>query len=194
MTYNKEICKNLAAREAKVLVKDGYNEDGTPNIVKRTVVRAFGLKKGRSSYWGVDFSEPLSDGSTGVTFQYIVDVVKENEPPVTINLHSLIEKVEITNQNNSQESIDEIEKKLIEVFLKVLNSCSNSSDTEASQKHKEVAAKHVKISEFTELNINLKNASKAELMKCFENELSEFETTQVFENVRIWGHVSVAGK
>ena len=54
--------------------------------------------------------------------------------------------------------------------------------------------KKSKVSEFTELDIRLKNTSKSELMKCFENELSSFEPTQVFGVVRILGHVSVVIK
>jgi len=51
-----------------------------------------------------------------------------------------------------------------------------------------------KVSEFTEVGMTLKNTSKTELMKCFEAEFSGFETTQMFETVRIFCHVSVACK
>ena len=64
--------------------------------------------------------------------------MEEDNPKITINLHSLIEKVEIINQKDSDKSIQEIEKKLIDSILKVLESCSNYSDTGASDKHKVV--------------------------------------------------------
>jgi len=51
--------------------------------------------------------------------------------------------------------------------------------------------KIVGITEFTMIEIKLKNASKAELMKRIEDELSEFETTQIFELVQIVGRLGI---
>jgi hypothetical protein len=54
--------------------------------------------------------------------------------------------------------------------------------------------KVVGISEYTEKVVMLRNVSKAELLKRFKDELSEFKNTQVFYNVKISFHASVAGK
>jgi acetyl-CoA carboxylase alpha subunit len=54
--------------------------------------------------------------------------------------------------------------------------------------------KVISISECTEIAFKLENVSKAELMNRLEDKLSEFETTQIFEKIRIHGHVSVARK
>ena len=52
----------------------------------------------------------------------------------------------------------------------------------------------ITVTEFTEVGINLKNTSKEELLRCFENELSAFDSTQAFRNARLIGHVSVVCK
>lgn len=72
MIYNKEICQELTRRKATIAVQDGVKEDGTPNIVKRIVTKAFGSRSGRGdSYWGVQFNEPIENGCTGVCFKFI---------------------------------------------------------------------------------------------------------------------------
>lgn len=71
--FNKNQCQELASRRAKVLVRD--IQDGEPVRVLRTVVKAYGSKRGRSSHWGVDLDKPLSDGATGVDYSFIALVL-----------------------------------------------------------------------------------------------------------------------
>lgn len=72
-TLHKTECQELAKRKAKVLVRD--IQDGERVKVLRTVTEAFGFKSGRSSYWGVSLDRPLSDGSTGVGYSFIEQVL-----------------------------------------------------------------------------------------------------------------------
>lgn len=65
----KEISKNLAAKGALVLV----NDEG--NLVQRKATKAFAHRNGRYSEWGVIFDSPLSDGSVGVVYSLIKEVV-----------------------------------------------------------------------------------------------------------------------
>lgn len=65
----KEECKQLAKNGSLVLVDD----EGV--LVRRKVIKAFAHRSGRFSEWGVDFSEPLSDGSVGITYGFIRKVV-----------------------------------------------------------------------------------------------------------------------
>jgi hypothetical protein len=74
-TYFKTQCKELAERKAKVLVQDVDPLLGEPVRVLRTVVKAYGSKRGRNSYWGVDLDKPLSDGATGVNYKFIALVL-----------------------------------------------------------------------------------------------------------------------
>jgi hypothetical protein len=71
--YHKTECQELARRKAKILVRDIQN--GERVKVLRTVVKAYGTKRGRVSYWGVDLDKPLSDGATGVNYKFIEQVL-----------------------------------------------------------------------------------------------------------------------
>lgn len=65
MIFNKEISKALARNRATVSVIDNGE------LVERVAVKAFGSRAGRFSYWGIIFDKPLSDGSVGVTYDFI---------------------------------------------------------------------------------------------------------------------------
>ena len=71
--FHKTECLELAKRKAKVLVRE--IQDGERVRVLRTVVKAYGSKMGRNSYWGVDLDKPLSDGATGVDYKFIALVL-----------------------------------------------------------------------------------------------------------------------
>lgn len=71
--HDKSKCQELARRKAKVLVHDIQNGERVRTL--RTVVKAYGSKSGRSSHWGVDLDRPLSDGATGVSYQFIDQVL-----------------------------------------------------------------------------------------------------------------------
>lgn len=72
MKWNEKVCKELAAKGAYIIVADGLSEKAHPNYVIRRVVRAFGLKSGRDSRYGVILDQPLSDGSDGLLYGFIL--------------------------------------------------------------------------------------------------------------------------
>lgn len=72
MKWNEEECRKLASKGAYVIVLDGFTENAQPNYVIRRVVKAFGLKSGRDSRYGVILDQPLSDGSDGVLHGFIL--------------------------------------------------------------------------------------------------------------------------
>lgn len=72
MKWNEEECRKLATKGAYIVVADGLAEKGHPCYVIRRAVRAFGLKNGRDSRWGVLLDQPLSDGSDGVLHGFIL--------------------------------------------------------------------------------------------------------------------------
>ena len=63
MIYWKEECRVLATERAEIVVVDSYDERGVP---------VFAVRRGRNSYWGVHFDEPLSDGCTAVGFSFVL--------------------------------------------------------------------------------------------------------------------------
>lgn len=72
MKWNEKECRKLASIGSYVIVVDGLTEKAHPNYVIRRVVKAFGLKSGRDSRWGVLLDQPLSDGSNGVLYSFIL--------------------------------------------------------------------------------------------------------------------------
>lgn len=66
MIYYKEKAKKLAKIKATVKLLDNGTE------VLRTAVGTFASRSGRTFYWGVDLDKPLSDGSTGVTCNFLI--------------------------------------------------------------------------------------------------------------------------
>lgn len=69
---NEEECKELAAKGAYIIIEDSFIENGCPNFVIRRVIKAFKLKGVRYSHWGVLLDQPLSDGSNGVLYDFIL--------------------------------------------------------------------------------------------------------------------------
>lgn len=72
MKWNEVECRKLASKGAYVIVSDGLTGNAHPNYVIRRVVKAFGMKSGRDSRWGVILDQPLSDGSDGVLYGFIL--------------------------------------------------------------------------------------------------------------------------
>ena len=72
MIYWKEECKKLASANAKVVVVDGYDQEGVPQFVIFDVWSAIGSKSGRNSYWNVLIGAELSDGCCCVTYPHML--------------------------------------------------------------------------------------------------------------------------
>lgn len=72
MKWNEKECRKLASKGTYIVVADGLTEKGYPCYVIRRAVKAFGLKNGRDSRWGVILDQPLSDGSDGVLHGFIL--------------------------------------------------------------------------------------------------------------------------
>ncbi len=72
MTYWAKEAKRLAKEKAFVVVVDYFDIAGLPVYAVRRVKGALGIKKGKHSFWGVSFDEPLTDGVTVVAYSYIL--------------------------------------------------------------------------------------------------------------------------
>lgn len=75
MIHNKDICRELAAKKATIILEDGFKEDGTPNLTIRRVTGAGGMKLGRDSYWYVNFDGSLTSDCvdcTGVAYSFVL--------------------------------------------------------------------------------------------------------------------------
>lgn len=67
MIVDKNLANKLFANKSIVKVND------MGKIVTRAVTGTFASRAGRNSYWGVSFKEPLSDGCTGITCNFIIN-------------------------------------------------------------------------------------------------------------------------
>lgn len=65
-------CQELVKEHADIVVVDGYDERGLPLFAIRIVNKAIGMKSGKTSYWGVAFDDPLTDGSNAVAYNFIL--------------------------------------------------------------------------------------------------------------------------
>lgn len=80
MIYWKEECSRLADSRSAVVVVDRYDEDRVPVFAVRRTLAAMGSRSGKNSYWSVTFDEPLSDGSSAVTFPFILGTMNCSDP------------------------------------------------------------------------------------------------------------------
>lgn len=67
----KSECEILMKRDAVVLLRDGFTENGTPIYVVRKVIGLYGKKFGRGSEWGIRIDHPLRNGAERVLFKSI---------------------------------------------------------------------------------------------------------------------------